>query len=135
MGNNNYNRGASLENDVANRLTENGYAVVRAAGSGTADRDSCDVMAVDRDVILLLECKTYAETGTNVVGASDRRQMKELKSRVERPGPDIDGERDVIDALVLREKGSFSPRYVSPFPARYSPDGSEELFMKLYKEK
>jgi len=133
MGNKKYNRGASLENDVANRLDDNGYSVVRAAGSGTTDRDACDVMAIDREQILLIECKTYTGDVSNVVGPSDRRQMNKLRQNIESPCPDIDERRDVLTVLALRQKGKFSPRYVAPFPSTHEPTGDEELLKELYQ--
>ena len=132
MGNKKYNRGASLENDVANRLSSSGYAAIRAAGSGTSDRDSCDVVAVNDEEILLIECKTYKVHGNNIIDYSDYRQMEELENRVEIPGPGMEGDRDVKTILALRQSGKFSPRYVAPFPRTYRPNGDEELLSTLY---
>lgn len=133
MGNRNYDKGASLENDVANRLDDNNYAVVRAAGSGTADRVSCDVLAVNDEHILILECKTYKETGENIVSKSDYEQVMEMANRVLPENMALSGVRGVTTALVLREDGSFSPRYVEPFPHVYHPTGDEDLFKELYQ--
>jgi len=133
MGNRKYDRGASLENDVANRLSDNGYAVIRAAGSGTADRDSCDVIAVNDEEILLIECKTYKTPGNNVVGHNDHTQMEEIRVRVEKEGTPSADVRDVKTVLALKQSGKFSPRCVVPFPRAYKPDGTEMLLKELYE--
>lgn len=132
MGNKKYNRGASLENTVANRLSNNGFAAIRAAGSGTANRDSCDVIAVNDEMILLIECKTYKVHGNNIIDYSDHKQMDSLEDSAELPGPVMEGDREVKTLLVLRQSGKFSPRYVAPFPRSYRPNGDEELLSRLY---
>lgn len=133
MGNRNYDKGAALENEVANRLSDNGYVAIRSAGSGAADRASCDVVAIDHEEILLIECKTYQEGSDDVVSDSDYRQMTILKDR-SRVGADVNPQRrDVVTLLVLKEDGKFSPRYVQPFPASHQPSGDERLFSKFYK--
>lgn len=134
MTNKNYDKGASLENEVANRLNNNNYAVVRAAGSGTADRVSCDVLAINDEKILILECKTYENTGANIVSESDYNQVMEMVDRVMTGNMARPGVRGVVPALVLRQNGSFSPRYVEPFPHTYHPTGEEDLFKDLYHE-
>jgi len=133
MGNKNYDKGASLENDVATSLDNNGYATIRAAGSGTADRPSCDVLAVDQSEVLLIECKTYKDGSSSLVSKSDHKQMTELHERIHDTGLGGTGCRDVVTALVLREDGSFSPRFVSPFPEWHVPSGDERLFSNHYK--
>lgn len=132
MANNKYNRGASLENDVCNRLHRNCWAVVRAAGSGTTDRDSADVLAVNQNAILIIECKTYSEAGKNIIDYDDYEQVMTMADNAGAPNVEGSGRREVVTALVLRQKGSFSPRFVEPFPRTYHPDGDEELFKNLY---
>lgn len=134
MTNNNYSRGASLENDVCNRLHRNGWAVVRAAGSGTTDRDSADVIAINRNAILVIECKTYSEAGKNIIDYDDYEQVMKVADDAGAPNETDSDRREVVTALVLREKGSFSPRFVAPFPRTYHPDSEEELFKNLYQQ-
>ena len=133
MGNRNYDKGASLENDVANRLNDNGYAVVRTAGSGTADRDSCDVIAVNEEEILLIECKTYQVPGENIISTDDHTQMIGMKKEIEKDDTPSADCRDIRTVLALRRDGKFSPRYIVPFPSAYRPDGTEKLFKNLYQ--
>lgn len=134
MANEKYDRGASLENEVANRLSENGYAVIRAAGSGTADRDSCDVIAVNEEQILLIECKTYKTPGEDVIGHDDYTQMEEIRVRVEKEGTPSADVREVKTVLALRQTGKFSPRHVTPFPRAYKPSGTETMLRHLYQD-
>lgn len=132
MGNRNYDKGASLENDVANRLANNGFATVRAAGSGTADRDSCDVMAINESKILIIECKTYNSVGSQVVTRSDHQQMMQMAGRVMKAGSPSPNARDVRDILVVRQDGHTAPRYIEPFPTEYKTTGEEDLFKDVY---
>jgi hypothetical protein len=134
MTNSKYDRGSSLENDVCNRLHRNCWAVVRAAGSGTTDRDSADVLAVNHNAILIIECKTYSELGKNIIEYDDYEQVMKVADDAGVPDTEGGDRRDVVSALVLRQKGSFSPRFVSPFPRTYHPDGDESLFKNLYQQ-
>lgn len=69
MNNKSYQRGSNFERQVQHKLEEQGYYVMRSAGSHTV----VDVMAIKEDSILLIQCKT-----SNVENIPDLKQL--LKS-------------------------------------------------------
>lgn len=52
-----YNKGSSAERELFHKLWDEGFAVVRAAGSGRSRMPSPDLIAGGRDGVFAVECK------------------------------------------------------------------------------
>jgi len=78
----NYRRGASFEREVATRFDREGFFVTRAAGSGTADRASADIVALYWDTIVIAECKTYSGDYEGHKVEFDGDQLDEIAARL-----------------------------------------------------
>ena len=69
-----YNKGANAERELLHLLWKNGFAVVRAAGSGGITVPCPDVMAIKGEKKIVIECKAW---GANNL-AIKRNQIDEL---------------------------------------------------------
>ena len=54
-----YNKGANAERELIHILFDNGFAVLRVAGSGVSPLPSPDVVALKNGKILAFECKAW----------------------------------------------------------------------------
>jgi Holliday junction resolvase len=72
----NYRRGAAFEREVAARLAEDGYRVLRAAGS----HGKADLVALKPRQVVLVQCKL---TGPGGVGPAEWNALWELASYVD----------------------------------------------------
>jgi len=54
-----YNKGASAERELIHTLFDNGFAVLRVAGSGVSPLPSPDVVALKGGRIIAFECKAW----------------------------------------------------------------------------
>lgn len=57
----NYSKGARGENELIGLLEKHGYVCVRAAGSGTADRESPDILVGKDGHALAIEVKRFGK--------------------------------------------------------------------------
>ncbi len=60
-----YEKGVRFERDLVTRFWDNGWAAVRAAGSGTVSFPVPDVLAVKGGRVILVECKVTKEDKMN----------------------------------------------------------------------
>ena len=72
---NKYGKGASAERELLHKLAGQGFAVVRAAGSGTIPLPCPDIVALKNQNILAFECKAWNSAYLNLA----HQQMDELK--------------------------------------------------------
>jgi Holliday junction resolvase len=70
-----YRRGAVFERQIADRLTEDGYLVMRAAGS----HGHADLIALKRGQVLLVQCKL---AGAGAVPPAEWNGLWEVAERV-----------------------------------------------------
>jgi holliday junction resolvase Hjr len=56
-----YSKGANFERSLVNKFWENGFAAIRAAGSGSAPQPIPDVTAIRGSRVIILECKTTSK--------------------------------------------------------------------------
>lgn len=61
-----YQKGANAERELIHFLYAQGFAVVRAAGSGTISLPAPDVIALRRDKQLAFECKSWSAKYLNI---------------------------------------------------------------------
>lgn len=78
----NYSQGANFERGIAGRLQRAGMFVTRAAGSGTADRAQADIVAIDEDRIVIVECKTHRGDWQGGEVEWDQEQIDEICDRI-----------------------------------------------------
>ena len=57
----NYSKGARGENELIELLEERGYVCVRAAGSGTAERESPDILVGKNGHAIAIEVKRFGK--------------------------------------------------------------------------
>ena len=74
MGKGAKQKGSSAERELLDTLWENGFAVIRAAGSGSTSHDACDLIAGKNGKSLAIEVKACAGSKQYINAA----QMKEL---------------------------------------------------------
>ncbi len=72
-------KGSASERELLHRLWENGFAVVRAAGSGSGSWPSPDLMAVKNSVNYAIECKSTVN-GTLYVAKEKIDQLLEFSN-------------------------------------------------------
>jgi len=130
MANNNYRQGADAERGLANRLTDEGYLCMRSAGSGAAQRAQPDLTAINENVILLLECKTYQDGSRTIPLADERAQLDEVRGMIE--GKSLaSGNRRETERLVCMKKPSADAwRYVKAIGSTVTPN---EIDQRLYE--
>ncbi|MFH1835478.1 MAG: Holliday junction resolvase Hjc [Methanobacteriota archaeon] len=92
-----YKKGADFERKLVSLFWENGWAAIRAAGSGTTKYPVPDVIAVKGSEIIIVECKT---TGKEKLYLKDAVQgLKKFAY--------ISGARAYISVKFDREKPRF----------------------------
>ena len=69
-----YKKGANAERELLQKLHQQGYAIVRAAGSGTTPLPSPDLIALKGQRRFGFECKAWNSKYLHL----DRQQMEEL---------------------------------------------------------
>lgn len=83
-------RGDTYERDLRDRLTEAGWAATRAAGSGTWEGDSADIVAVRDGEVLIIEMKSTHKDFESIDVRSDDEQLKRLHEKASRrDGDDV----------------------------------------------
>ncbi|MFH1788479.1 MAG: Holliday junction resolvase Hjc [Candidatus Altiarchaeota archaeon] len=92
-----YKKGANFERGIVSLFWENGWAAVRAAGSGTTKYPVPDVVAVKDCEVVLVECKTTSK---------DRIHLKAAVEGFKRFAR-ISGARAYISVKFDREKPRF----------------------------
>lgn len=76
MGNGAKAKGSSAERELQHTLVNNGFAVIRAAGSGSATVDACDLIAGKTGRSFAIEVKACAGQKQYI----SREQMTELRN-------------------------------------------------------
>ncbi len=115
MANDKYKQGRQFENSVANRFNDRGFVVTRAAGSGTADRATPDLVAINRNAVILMECKTYSGDWKNEVVRYDREQQEKIQERVGCAAIyNSDPSRDIVTAIVMKCVDGGLPLWAVP---------------------
>jgi Holliday junction resolvase len=126
--------GSDGERELAKRLEDEGWAVVRVAGSGSAQRASCDLVAINHSAILFIECKTYKDGERTINVGDDMAQLEELKDRV-RPLGVGEIRRDERFVVALKEDGAIAWYYVdSESDPIVRPDDVDEYLTDLLTE-
>ena len=75
-----YQKGAKFERDLVRAFWDNGFAALRAAGSGSAPFPIPDVIAGKDNRILIIECKTTGKESFRL----DKEDIEKLKTFRER---------------------------------------------------
>jgi Holliday junction resolvase len=123
-------RGVREERKLANRLEKEGWFVTRAAGSGTAQRSQVDLVAINREAILLIECKTYEDETRTIPIEEDKVQMRDIMQRVGMERNGVDGRRDVMSIIAIKQKGQGVWKFVDYNREKLVP---EEVDTRLYE--
>lgn len=124
-------QGTNGERSLANRLTSEGFFTTRAAGSGSAQRAQADLVAINEDAILIIECKTYKD-GSGVIDlADDKAQLDEIRGMVVGDFPGNAGERDVHAIVAFKEDGSSMWYFTRPSFGKIDPDDDHTPLFKL----
>jgi Holliday junction resolvase len=71
----NKDKGANAERELLHMLSENGFAVVRIAGSGMIAETSADLIAGNAFKMFMIECKTCKDKKRYL----EKQQIKDLK--------------------------------------------------------
>ncbi|MBN1160042.1 MAG: Holliday junction resolvase [Candidatus Diapherotrites archaeon] len=79
-----YNKGANAERELLHLLWKNGFAVVRAAGSGGITVPCPDVMAIKGDKKIVIECKAWGAQNLSIK-KSQIDDLVEFASRAQSP--------------------------------------------------
>lgn len=74
-------RGDKWERDLRDRMTESGWAVTRAAGSGTWSGDSVDIVGVRNGEVLMLEVKSTHKNFDSISVTSDDPQLRRIRDK------------------------------------------------------
>jgi len=72
----NYSKGAKGENELIELLDEQGYACVRAAGSGTTPRESPDILVGKDGHVIAIEVKRWGKDSK--YGYLDKDEVEDL---------------------------------------------------------
>lgn len=97
----NRRQGDRFERDVADRLHSHGFFVSRTAGSGTADREAVDIVAMSEYAVLLIECKTYHGDYEGELIDFDEEQLKEVEERATGGNITAPHGHDVVACVVV----------------------------------
>jgi Holliday junction resolvase len=87
---------------LAKRLHSQGFFVTRAAGSGTAMRESVDIVAMNKVSELLIECKTYHGEYEGEKIDFDEEQLKTVDEKVNYPGEFKSGETNTVIGVAVK---------------------------------
>ncbi|ODS41221.1 hypothetical protein BEH94_09270 [Candidatus Altiarchaeales archaeon WOR_SM1_SCG] len=92
-----YHKGVNFEREIVHKFWNNGWAAMRAAGSGTIAVLVPDIIAIKNNDVIAVECKTTT---------NDRLSLKkDITQLLEFSG--ITGARTYIAIKFLREKPRF----------------------------
>jgi len=80
-----YNKGANAERELMHLLHDNGFAVVRAAGSGKNQLECPDVIALKANKIFIFECKAVNAEYLYI----EKEKIAELEEFVRRAGSQL----------------------------------------------
>ena len=75
-----YQKGANFERKLVNQFWDNGFAAIRAAGSGSAPLPLPDIIALKDNRTIILECKTTGKDSFRL----DKEDVGKLKTFRER---------------------------------------------------
>ena len=70
-----YQKGANFERSLVRAFWDNGFAAIRAAGSGSAPFPIPDLIAAKGDRVIILECKTSAKESFRL----DKHDLEKLR--------------------------------------------------------
>lgn len=74
--------GGDSEREVKKILERRGWVVLRVAGSGTEQGDSCDLVAMKGKQTLLVEVKTYSNEDEVVDCIEDMLQLRRMREKI-----------------------------------------------------
>ncbi len=92
-----YEKGASFEREIVHKFWNSNWAAMRAAGSGTIAVLVPDIIAIKRNDVIAVECKTTSKDRLSL--KKDITQLLEFSR--------ITGARTYIAIKFLREKPRF----------------------------
>jgi Holliday junction resolvase len=75
-------RGDNYERELEQRLWNEDWATFRVAGSGAAQHESADLVAIKNGYIYIFEVKSVEPSSTPVDVRDDRQQLGEIKERM-----------------------------------------------------
>lgn len=110
--------GSNGERQLANRLDDEGWAVFRVAGSGSAQRPAADLVAVNEEAILVIECKTYKDENKRINVRADVQQLVDLSAMMGRSYND-DNSREEHFIIALKRDGSSVWYYTDAIKQHY----------------
>jgi len=130
-------QGSNDERKLANRLRDEGWAAFRVAGSGSAQRAACDIVAINSSAILLIECKTFKDGDKAIRLDNDLGQLELLDRLIDPFYKDscLDG-RDVVPIVTFKQDGSSMRRYLhyDEIEGSVVPNSVENKLFKLLIE-
>lgn len=131
---NNRRRGDSFERQLASRLYDEGFFVVRSAGSGTADRPNIDLVAINENVVWLIECKTYRGEYEGHRVPFDEQQLMDVREIVDcHPGSESVDDNAVVGVAVKCVDGGIV-QYCEPKTSPVITVGETRSFYKVLEE-
>ncbi len=77
-----YRKGADFERSLVRDLWENGFAAIRAAGSGSAPLPIPDIIAMKDGRVIIIECKTTGKDSFRL-GKKDVETLETFRSRAD----------------------------------------------------
>jgi Holliday junction resolvase len=99
---------ANAEYKLVDRLWDEDWAVVRSAGSGTTQKDSCDIVAVKDGRTVFFEVKGVSEEKLPIAVSDDSSQLREL---VERSLGESGGNIEAYFAIYVKQVGKWYYRH------------------------
>lgn len=93
-----YQKGANFERSLVREFWANGFAAMRAAGSGSAPFPIPDVIAAKDNRLIILECKTTAKDSFRL----DKEDVEKLKRF---------RERSDCEAYIAVKFNNIKPRF------------------------
>lgn len=134
MANDNYRKGAAVENRLVNELREFGFYAERVAGSGTREGATADVVAHDGRRFLVFECK-HIQSGLGPRDVSkDSKQLEEIRGVIRSPPTLHVKEGEVHNEVYFAVQFSGSSTiYLAPYSVvRIDPE-KKDGYMRLWE--
>ncbi len=93
-----YQKGANFERSLVREFWKNGFAAMRAAGSGSAPLPLPDIIAIRGDRVLIVECKTTSKDSLRL----DRHDLEKMR---------VFRERADCEAYIAVKFNKLKPRF------------------------